>query len=157
MNAASDEYDVDDGEFPANESTRSIGNTSKSFSSLLKVGGGNKNKKQQPAPAAAPSDQPARRPRPKLDFNRLLKGSRGLGYLAVCTKKNLRLSGKPGGEATDLSQISIYLQEWAKLVFPKMPLIEFLAKVEELCQSRLMKVRPHYRSNLNSNSNLYPI
>lgn len=82
-----------------------------------------------------------RKPRPKLDFNRLLKGSRGLGYLAVCTKKSLKLSGKPGAEANDLSQISVYLQEWAKLVFPKMPLMEFLLKVEDICQSRLMKVR----------------
>lgn len=82
-----------------------------------------------------------KKPRPKLDFNRLLKGSRGLGYLAVCTKKSLKLSGKPGGEANDLSQISVYLQEWAKLVFPKMPLMEFLLKVEEICQSRVMKVR----------------
>lgn len=82
----------------------------------------------------------ARKPRPKLDFNRLLKGSRGLGYLAVCTRKSLKLNGKPGSESNDLSQISVYLQEWAKLVFPKMPLMEFLLKVEDICQSRVMKV-----------------
>lgn len=130
---ATDEYDVNDEDFPINEATNPIGNTSKSFSSLLKMG------KNKGGPLDQP-DKPIRNPRPKLDFNRLLKGSRGLGYLAVCAKKSLKLSGKPGGEATDLSQISVYLQEWAKLVFPKMPLIEFLAKVEELCQSRLMKV-----------------
>lgn len=82
----------------------------------------------------------ARKPRPKLDFNRLLRGSRGLGYLAVTAKKQLKLSGQPGSESRDLSQISVYLQEWAKLVFPKMSIIDFLIKVEDICQSRIMKV-----------------
>lgn len=143
MNTA--EYDVDDGDFPVNESSSAaanrasmIGGPSKSYSSLLKVSAAKKRQDSQTDEATA---KPIRKPRPKLDFNRLLKGNRGLGYLAVCTKKNLKLSGKPGGEASDLSQISVYLQEWAKLVFPKMPLVELLAKVEEICQSRLMKVK----------------
>ena len=141
MNAALDDYDVNDGEFPMNESSSATNNrrptpmasSSKSFSGLLKVS------KNRPDSADHPGKS-VRKPRPKLDFNRLLKGSRGLGYLAVCARKNLRLSGQSGGEANDLSQICVYLQEWAKLVFPKMPLIELLVKVEELCQSRIMKV-----------------
>lgn len=53
----------------------------------------------------------------------------------------MNLSGQPGREAHDLGQIVTYLHEWSRLVFPKMPLAEFLLKVEELCQSRLMKVK----------------
>jgi hypothetical protein len=124
-----DDYDVED-DLPQNISTPAA-------TARL-------SKQQQLKEKKAKEDQEegktVRKPRPKLDFNRLLKGSRGLGYLAICTKKSLKLSGKPGGEANDLSQISVYLQEWAKLVFPKMPLMEFLLKVEEICQSRIMKV-----------------
>ena len=97
-------------------------------------------KKQKKVSGEDPS-KPARMPRPKLDYNRLLRGNRGLGYLAITAKKNLKLSGRPGSEADDLSQINVYLQEWAKLVFPKMALLDFLGKVEEVCQSRIMKVK----------------
>lgn len=119
------DYDVDDGNLPQNlpnkpDLTSKFGKRKDSSESTAKV---------------------TRKPRPKLDFNRLLRGNRGLGYLAICTKKSLKLSGKPGNEAKDLSQIVVYLQEWAKLVFPKMPLIEFLRKVEDICQSRIMKVK----------------
>lgn len=124
-----DDYDVED-DLPQNiptvgpETTKSIPRISKK---MIKEQG----------------EKLIRKPRPKLDFNRLLKGSRGLGYLAVCTQKNLKLTGKVGGEANDLSQICVYLQEWAKLVFPKMPLMEFLLKVEDICQSKIMKVHTH--------------
>ena len=120
------DYDVDDGSLPQNTTT-SMNRDRKNLKEMKKESEENIKK--------------VRAPRPKLDFNRLLKGNRGLGYLAVCTRKSLKLSGKPGSEAQDLSQIVVYLQEWAKLVFPKMNLIEFLLKVEEICQSRIMKVR----------------
>ena len=126
------EYDVDD-DLPANTSE----NTTKTVTKMARI---SKNKTKE----EGEEGKTVRKPRPKLDFNRLLKGSRGLGYLAVCTKKNLKLSGKPGGEANDLSQICVYLQEWAKQVFPKMPLMEFLLKVEDICQSRIMKVRTNH-------------
>lgn len=119
------DYDVDDGNLPQNLPNKS---------DLTSNFGKRKDSAESTAKAA-------RKPRPKLDFNRLLRGNRGLGYLAICTKKSLKLSGKPGNEAKDLSQIVVYLQEWAKLVFPKMPLIEFLRKVEDICQSRIMKVK----------------
>lgn len=119
-------YDVDDGNLPQNIKI----DPSTAMGSSKKLSGADK----------AEQAAKIRKPRPKLDFNRLLRGNRGLGYLAVCTKKSLKLSGKPGHEAQDLSQIVVYLQEWAKLVFPKMPLVEFLLKVEDICQSRIMKV-----------------
>jgi hypothetical protein len=133
MNTYSD-YDVDD-DLPVNTTNRTTTAPITNVARINKRGNEAKNKDEEGAAKTI------RKPRPKLDFNRLLRGSRGLGYLAVCTKKNLKLSGKPGGEANDLSQICVYLQEWAKKVFPKLPLMEFLLKVEEICQSRLMKVR----------------
>ena len=130
MNAYS-EYDVDD-DLPLNAGNKS--NTS-SVTNVKRISKRGKDLTEEEAANTI------RKPRPKLDFNRLLKGSRGLGYLAVCAKKNLKLSGRPGSEANDLSQICVYLQEWAKRVFPKLPLMEFLLKVEDICQSRVMKVR----------------
>ena len=127
------EYDVND-DLPVNTSITTITAPIKNVARISRREKEIKDKEEE-------TGKIARKPRPKLDFNRLLKGSRGLGYLAVCTKKNLKLSGKPGSEANDLSQISVYLQEWAKKVFPKMSLMEFLLKVEDICQSRLMKVR----------------
>ena len=127
------EYDVND-DLPVNTSITTITAPIKNVARISRRGKEIKDTEEE-------TGKIARKPRPKLDFNRLLKGSRGLGYLAVCTKKNLNLSGKPGSEANDLSQISVYLQEWAKKVFPKMSLMEFLLKVEDICQSRLMKVQ----------------
>lgn len=118
------DYDVEDGSLPQNITTTM-----------------NRDRDRNNLKESEENNKKVRAPRPKLDFNRLLKGNRGLGYLAVCTRKSLKLSGKPGNEAQDLSQIVVYLQEWAKLVFPKMNLIEFLLKVEEICQSRIMKVQ----------------
>lgn len=142
MNAL-DEYDVDDGDFPINEPSESnnrntFGNGVKSYSSLLKV---SKSRSKDESKLKDEATKSIRKPRLKLDFERLLKGSRGLGYLAVFSGKAMKLSGEPGHESKDLSQIIVFLQEWAKLVFPKMPLVEFLAKVEDLCQSKIMKVR----------------
>lgn len=132
------EYDVDDDfDLPANTSNATT--TAPIKNNVARISRRGKEVKDKDEEAA--DNKITRKPRPKLDFNRLLKGSRGLGYLAVCAKKNLNLSGKPGSEAYDLSQISVYLQEWAKKVFPKMPLMDFLLKVEDICQSRLMKVR----------------
>ncbi len=73
---------------------------------------------------------------------RLLKGPKGFAHLRAHTKFTLQsqISGKPGREAADLAEIVTYLQEWAKLLFPKATLTEFLKKIEELCDSRLMKV-----------------
>ena len=142
MNTA--EYDVDDGDFPVNESSSAaanrasmIGGPSKSYSSLLKVSAAKKRQDSQTDEATA---KPIRKPRPKLDFNRLLKGTAAWDIWPFAPKK-FETFGETGREASDLSQISVYLQEWAKLVFPKMPLVELLAKVEEICQSRLMKVK----------------
>ena len=77
---------------------------------------------------------------------RLLKGPKGLAHLRAHTKFTLQsaLSGKPGHEASDLAEIVTFLQEWAKLLFPKATLTEFLKKIEELCDSKLMKVRMRY-------------
>lgn len=126
------EYDVDD-DLPVNTSSNT--NTTAPITNVARISKRGKEAKEDDAPKTI------RKPRPKLDFNRLLKGSRGLGYLAVCTKKSLKLSGKPGSEANDLSQICVYLQEWSKRVFPKLELMQFLLKVEDICQSRVMKVR----------------
>jgi hypothetical protein len=128
------EYDVDD-DLPLNTSTNSAVPVTK----IARI-----NKRE--SDGKGEEGKTIRKPRPKMDFNRLLKGNRGLGYLAVCAKKNLKLSGKPGSEGRDLSQICVYLQEWAMRVFPKMPLMEFLLKVEDICQSRLMKVRKDLKS-----------
>lgn len=126
MNGIED-YDVDDNELPR-------------FENNAERVAGFDNKKKGKKEKDDDSTKSTRKPRPKLDFNRLLRGSRGLGYLAVTTRKHLKLSGRPGSEMRDLSQICVYLQEWAKLVFPKMNLGDFLMKSEEICQSRLMKV-----------------
>lgn len=130
MNAA--EYDVDDRELlPVNES-ESVANSRNFKGKMMDKKGGARDEES--------AGKSVRKPRPKLDFNRLLNGRKGLGYLALFTQKNLKLSAKPGTEAQDLSQISVFLQEWAKQVFPKMPLIDFLLKVENICQERVMKV-----------------
>lgn len=127
-----DDYDVDDDDLPRNVTEKPQETTS----NITRI---SKKQLKEKELAQDPS-KPARKPRPKLDFNRLLRGSRGLGYLAVTAKNHLKLSGRPGAERQDLSQICIYLQEWSKLVFPKMNVVDFLLKTEELCQSRIMKV-----------------
>ena len=131
------EYDVDD-DLPRNNN----GNGPKPPKLILNESSKNLNerKKGRNEGEEEKETNPVKKPRPKLDFNRLLKGKRGLGYLAISAPKHLQLSGRPGSEAQDLSQISVFLQEWAKLVFPKMPLVEFLMKVESICQSPLMRV-----------------
>lgn len=135
-----DDYDVDD-DLPRNIPDK----PQERASNNVRIN--NKNMKQlKEKESAQDSTKLARKPRPKLDFNRLLRGSRGLGYLAVTAKNNLKLSGRPGAEAQDLSQICIYLQEWSKLVFPKMNVVDFLMKSEEICQSRIMKVKNPKRS-----------
>lgn len=129
------DYDVDDDEsLPVNEAKNAL--NSKNFS-------GKKMKLTDKSADDESSAKSTRKPRPKLDFNRLLNGRKGLGYLALFARKNLKLSGKSGAEASDLSQISVFLQEWAKQVFPKMPLIDLLLKVEDICQGRVMKVIKH--------------
>jgi hypothetical protein len=72
-----------------------------------------------------------------------LKGPKGFAHLRTHTKFTLQsqISGKTGREAADLAEIVTFFQEWAKLLFPKATLTEFLKKIEELCDSRLMKVR----------------
>lgn len=74
---------------------------------------------------------------------RLLKGPKGFAHLRTHTKFTLqsRLTGKPGHETADLAEIVTFFQEWAKLLFPKATLTEFLKKVEDLCDSKLMKVQ----------------
>jgi hypothetical protein len=88
----------------------------------------------------ANKEEPAKRPRPKLDFERLLKDPRGFKFLRLQTESVLRLSGgRRGCELGDLVQVVTFLHEWTRKLFPKLSLGDCVHQIEKVCTTTVMR------------------